>query len=372
MYFGDTKELDNLFKSDKEFKKMSGIPKKIYKAALCAIFVNLAQEGTKELKIKEYKSNVELCKRIKKNPQDYNNESILKEVTNVLENAMRLTEIKNVELLNTQDKIIDFMRKVLTQVTKDQRFLVTIEEIDYFWDIEKFINKCYKGANSNLNKKSWVEFDLEKGIIPTFPDFIAYADLISLWNMYLEKKEELVTIKRFEDNLLYRKKHSEINSLVHTLFVQSITFAESYFYYLFYNLKYQENYNYKNSGTKKFLESEQPQDTEIIERIIFKEFGKKQGDTNLYKEYKKINSIRNRIIHVSAFSENNISHMMPLINLNTEVLESSLENIIKFIKGIEDRLPENLKVMHWWDILPQHPDFKKQEPGNFISRIDIY
>src|SRR5690606_3910635 len=216
----------------------------------------------------------------------------------------------------------------------------------------------------------------ERSLVHTFPEFITYGDLISLWNIYLDKRNlKTQGILMKSDRRKIRLLDSEIHALHISLWTQAVTFVESYLYYIFYNIK-KSNYRLNSSKAQGFINATLPDDNQIIDSLILSEFHSQETTEfssnikKLHKEYRKINNIRNRFIHASAFDENSQSHLLPLISNNSDELINALEICSRLILEIEKILPAELQILFWWDSI-QHPNFKEYKKGNFIIRTDI-
>jgi uncharacterized protein with HEPN domain len=259
------------------------------------------------------------------------------------------------------------------QTKKHGKYITTISNLEEIMDLIKL----YEGTHLNVQPHHWVNIDLINGMIVTVPEFLTYVDLINNWNMFIDKYKkynlaiasDVVTplIER-QNKIENRRLGYEIDTLMRTLCISSVTFVESYLYYIFFNLK-QINYELSNGSAKNFLQNKKVEDDEIIERLILKEFITNPSSEfkTLLKEYKEINKVRNRLIHTSAFeTDAKTSELLPLLTITIKQLINTLETCIRIVEIIESSLPEELKILGWWERVT-HPKFKTFEKGDITS-----
>ncbi|WP_455931311.1 hypothetical protein [Priestia aryabhattai] len=352
--------------------KLSKNPKKIYKDTLVNIFLTSLRVGDYGGKKLDYFFQIHFCKDILENPKDYLDETPHKQYEAQVQDALCSFYIRNPYNEKTKNTIIELVRNVVEQHLNGERYLIKAKELDNLMDLKNFLKFIYRNANPNLSPHHWVEVDLERGIIPTFPDFLTYAHLISLWNIYVDKQ---IAYKEEQHRLKERTLDSELHALHTVLWTQAVTFTESYLYYIFYNIN-KGDYSLKSEKAKGYIKANKPDDNQIIVSLIIPEFKSKGNEElvsnikKLHKEYEAINNIRNRYIHASAFDDNQRSHLLPLISNRSEQLIKALEVCTNLVKAIENLLPSELKILFWWDAM-DHPVYKDYEKGNFIKRTDI-
>lgn len=368
-------ELKKLY-SNKYISRLSGNPKKIYRNALVGMFVTSIMFGNEQKKQKEFLDNIDFCKNLLNNPKDFLLDEQLQMVDEFVQSSLKNIFMKNPSTNKTAETIINLMRKAIDYKLNATRYLLKFEDLDHVMDLKSFFSRMQKNSNPNMSYHHWIEYDLKAGFVPSFPDFITYADLVSLWNMFLDKRVALIKEQAFNN---YPKKARLLNSELHALhissWIQGVTFVESYLYYVFYNIQ-KGNYPLKSKKAQGYIKSTLPDDNQIIDKLLISEFSTDQNKDNiahiksLHKEYKDINNTRNRFIHASAFEENNRSHLLPLIDSKYEDLPHVLETCTKLVLEIEKLLPLDLKILFWWDAV-DHPIYKDFEKGNFVKRTDI-
>ncbi|WP_368298532.1 hypothetical protein [Cytobacillus firmus] len=362
-------ELETLL-NGKAMKPLSGIPKKCYKYSLTAIFINICS-GRQLTQGQEL--NFAVVYDIKNNPKNYNNQSILNHIQRTVETSLEQSNFHDFNEYKTIDKIIDFFREVVASTKKQGTCLKTVNEVEQLFDVKKMFSNSHK----NVQSHHWIDINLTGGMVITVFEFITYADIVNTWNILVDKldiyskqifddpEKPLIEKKNTEEN---RNLKYEIDALARTLWVSSVTFVESYLYYLFYNVK-QANYSSKTDSVNRFLENQKVEDEEIIKTLILPEFarGKTGQLKHLINKYTEINKIRNRFIHPSAFaSSSNTSELLPLITITYDKVAESLETCTTLVKTIDDLLPDEFKVLVWWDNV-SHPDFSEYKKGSIIN-----
>ncbi|PYZ99097.1 hypothetical protein CR205_11220 [Alteribacter lacisalsi] len=364
-----TSKLDKML-SGKTIQKLSGKPKKCYKYSMTAIFLNICAN---EQMSDGQTLNFGIAEHILQNPEEYKSDNSLEYFKYMVENSFNNAFYHNPKEYKTVDKVINLFREIVLSTKKHGTCLLEVRKLEDIFDVKRF----YQKTHPNIQPHHWIEINLVRGMIPTFPDFFTYSDLVNTWNIYVEKREAFklgmfsepnvskLEIQYSTDN---KKLKYEMDALVRTLWIGSITFAESYLYYLFYNIK-QSGYTPKTESAKTILQQDRVEDEVVIKRIVIPEFmpeKRKHLNTKL-KEYSKFNKVRNKFIHPSAFhNEQEMSDLLPLITTSYNDLATVLESNINFIKEIEDNLPEKFKILFWWDNV-KHPDFKGLKKGNMIG-----
>ncbi|MDM5309707.1 hypothetical protein [Peribacillus frigoritolerans] len=356
--------------SGRTMKPLSGIPKKCYKYVLAAIFINTCS-GRQLTQGQEI--NFAIAYDIKSNPKEYNNQSILDHIQKTVETSLRQSFYHDYNEYKTIDKIIDFFREVVSSTKKLGTCLKNVSELEQLFDVKKVFSK----SHNSVQPHHWIDINIMGGMVLTVPEFISYADIVNTWNIFLERLNKYSEIIFDSSNTpLIEKKNSdenrslkyEIDALARTLWISSVTFVESYLYYLFYNVK-QANYTSTTDSVNRFLENQKVEDEEIIKRLILPEFikAKSNGIKNLIKKYSEVNNIRNRFIHPSAFaSTTNTSELLPLITVTYDKVVEALNTCTSLVKTIDDLLPDEFKVLVWWDNV-SHPNFTEYKKGSIIN-----
>jgi hypothetical protein len=360
-------ELEELL-SGKTMKCLSGIPKKCYKYALTAVFINICF-GRQLTKGQE--ENFEWVYSIKREPQKFKNQRVLDYLKDTVEESLKNCFFHNYNDYQTIDNIINFFRKLVSETKKHGTYLINVSEVQKLFDVKK----VFKASHKNIQPHHWIEIDLFDGMIITVPELFTYSDIVNNWNILVDKLKEYksamtsdisVPIIEIKNNIENRRLKYEIDTLSRTLWISSVTFVESYLYYLFYNLK-QINYQANSESGKSILQLQKVEDEEIIKRLVLPEFIKNNELDGLIKKYIEINKIRNRFIHPSAFhSSSHSSELLPLLTITINQVVDTLKVCTKLVKMIDDHLPENLKILVWWDRV-SHPAFKEYKKGDITN-----
>ncbi|MGG3470777.1 hypothetical protein ABES02_25270 [Neobacillus pocheonensis] len=383
----DFADLDYLF-SRKALDKLSKNPKKIYKNYLALIFTAALNKTTLIERLDKYRGIQTSCYDLLNNPKEYTEQSLVESTGKLFRGELNANYIKNPNVDSTIDSIISFMREMIKSRINGERYLISLKELEKMMSVKQYLSNYYSNSYDNLEHHHWIEFDMEKGLVHTFPEFITYAYLVSIWNIYLQKRKCLIEAREDQRHILsqdivfpsdirikVRTIESEMQALINSLSVQCITFTESYLYYVYYNVK-EGNFKLQSDIAKKFIKkSEQPNDEDIIDNLIKPEFlqaleTEEEKLLNLYAGFKKINRKRNRLIHASAFENEKKSHLIPLISMGSEELVDTLDLCVQFVLEVEKILPQSLKLLFWWGTM-KHPNFKEYEEGNYVTRRDI-
>ncbi|BDG44795.1 hypothetical protein [Saccharococcus caldoxylosilyticus] len=321
---------------------------------------------------KGQEENFEWVYSIKREPQKFKNQKVLDYLKGTVEKSLKDNFFHNYNDYQTIDNIIKFFRELVSETKKHGTFLVNVSEVQKLLDVKKL----YEATHKNIQLHHWIEFNLFDGMILTVPEFFAYTDIVNNWNILVDKIEQYksamaddsVPFIERKNNIENRRIRYEISSLSRILWVSSVTFVESYLYYLFYNLK-QINYQPNSESGKSILQLQKVEDEEIIKSLVLPEFIKNKNNEldRLIKKYIEINKIRNRFIHPSAFhSSSNLSELLPLLTTTVNQVINTLEVCTKLVKMIDDYLPENLKILVWWDRV-SHPVFKEYKKGDITN-----
>lgn len=314
---------------------------------------------------------------IRSNPNKFRDEKIYNlHYRKINLNSIRLG-LRNRQNSEFEDKIISFMREVLTKIQREERSLVTCKDMGVFVELDKVFKDIYRVPNIKILPHHWIEFDIVRGLIPTYPDFIVYGQLLYLWNVYVEKHQEYHQLIELGSsvNVNIKDVKYELDSLHTSLIVKSVTFVETYLYFLYFNIS-KSSIELQTEQAKGLIKAQRNvQDTDVIEKIVIKEFQIGMSQTELhafktrYKEYRRIANIRNRLIHASAFEKTNDNHLIYLITGSDEDLSTMLDFNTKFVLEIEDLLPESLKSLFWWNRENlKHPDYLNKQKGNLAVK----
>lgn len=264
-------ELAHLY-SRNAINKLSKNPKKEYKNGLVAIFVSSFMVGDYGRRVFEYNGNIAHCKDVLKNPRAYLNEETVKRTEEIVQIGLRQIFVKNPNSEETKNNIISLMRKIIEYQLDDARYLMLYDELNDLLDVVPLVRKLWRNPNPNLSNHHWFELDIEKGLVHTFPEFIVYGNLTSLWNMYLDKANEVVRQAALPVNRKEKRRlENELQALQFSLWIQAVTFTESYLYYVFYNVQ-KSNYPLSSNKAKDFINKEKPEDDQIVKQLILTEF----------------------------------------------------------------------------------------------------
>lgn len=368
-------ELIYLTKSE-TVRTLSGKPKKLYKYAIVATFFNVV--NGKQLQAGQL-GNVEIAKEILKNPKECYKKYNLEAFKNEVEKCLSQVYFHNTRLDTTIDKLFEFFREKLVALQNNKRFWQA-SEFEKIIDLEKF----YKDKSGTIKKHHWIDFNIEQGLIPTIPDFITYGDFINSWNILLQKWNEYnIYSEAFSEDIFgymelrkseeSRKIEYEIFTLQRICYTSCVTFVEAYLFYLFYNFK-MDNILGENEAIRKLydLNISKVNDTHIIEKIIIPHFIKEEVQENinkLYAKYKEINKVRNAVIHTTAFENRSIqkSTMESFFEIDLKSVEQAMTNSLDLILLIDRNLPEEFKLLYWWDLF-ESPDLSKWEQISIVNK----
>ncbi|OCS90833.1 hypothetical protein [Caryophanon latum] len=268
------------------------------------------------------------------------------------------------------DILIVFFRNYLTDLKFNKKTLYLVSDLEKIIRIKDY----FRDTNQHpIKNHHWIDITLHDNLIRTFPEFFNYQDLINLWNDYIKKYDKICELQKYNlsirDNPEYRRLDYSYKGSERTLVILATNFVESYLYYYFYNIKasklYPQNKLHKMKG---YI-----QDTQIIEDLLFVEHPKIKENASISLQYNKFNysiKIRDRFVHTSAFVEqtNKIAQLQPLLSLSTDETITILQNAIDFVYSIDNNLPENEKILFWWDSF-ETPDFNKRQ---FINPLNIF
>src|SRR5699024_611935 len=287
-----------------------------------------------------------------------------------IENELKDNYLHNFDSYFSIQKINKFFREKLYKLKEDKRFW-KVDDFEDLLSVQCFLQSYYPVFKKNTIKNHhWIDFNIRHGVTPTYPELISYNDLINSWNYILETSN-IYTEKLSAQN----KESDELRDLEYSIFsfqrfgyTTCVTFFEAYLYYIFYNLKSQNIYidDPKIQSLYK-LNRKKVTDEEILKQIIKpKYFSHKDDDLDQFndfkKKYKKLNDIRNSIIHTSAFENesNQLATMELFFDIDINKVRKAYELIIDFTLLIESKLPEDHKILFWWNFY-EEPDFKSNK-----------
>lgn len=359
------KELEVLL-SGKTLRTLTKVPKKCYKYVLTAVFINICF-GRQLTKGQE--ENFNWVYSIKRVPKAFEDPKKLYHIQKTVEVSLNNSAFYNYNEYETINKIIEFFRNMVAEIKKNGTYLVKINDVQSLFDIKKM----FDGSHNNVQPHHWIDIDLITGMVITVPEYYTYVDVVNSWNILVDKLEEYesvmsnnsIPIIERRNNIDNRRIKYEIDTLLRTLSISSVTFVESYLYYLFYNLK-EMNYQPKSGLSIKSIQK--VEDEEIIKKLLIPEFiGKNKYFEELFKKYKKLNKIRNRFIHISAFQDaSESSEMLPLVTMKFHQVVDTLETCTQLVKLVDGLLPEEYKILIWWDRVT-HPNFNNKKKGDITN-----
>lgn len=358
-------DLKTLFASE-TIRQFNSRAKKTYKLALCGIVADTFDKG-------QYAYGVHYGDaRTMATMPEFVNQNGPGQLHNRLVKGLESFYFYDFNDSTYVDKVIGFFRKFLNDYDKKKKRFYLLSEVKEIYDVEKLLND--RGYN-NIKNHHWLDISFYGPITPTFPEFYNYIDLLNLWNDFVGKKNELSKMIDEEktNQARYRELVYSASSSTRAVIISAVTYVEAYLYYYFYNIKNDENRN-TDERIKGILNSDGfVQDKQIVEKVIFKlhpEIKNNEAMKNLYKKYKEDLKIRDRYVHLSAFvnETNQMSELQPLITLSEEELEETLQNCIDFTYTLDGLLPENEKILFWWERF-ESPIFKS---NNKINTLNLF
>lgn len=355
---------------------MSGKHKKVYKYAICGIFINIIQGNHYKKMQNDNISQLFLIQKLPRNRTNF--DLLLKKFDQIVNSSLENNHFKkpyNDDFLNN---VIAFLRARLKEIGNDEISLFQIQEISQILDINNF------SGISCLKDHHWVEFSLNRPIIPTFPEYILFNDLKVQWNYYIDVRAILsnsqANIKTHKEYFEYLKdeqnRHDSysLGTLYRTLIILCVTFVEAYLYDLFLSVTESNLPNKKN--IESILNKRKIQDIEIVERVLcylFSDIKTNDEFNDLFKKYKKVIKKRDRYIHASAFTNtsSNKSDLEPLLNLDENSLVESLQLSVDFVNKINELLPEEFKILYWMDSNENDANYNKAVNFHEFSKLSL-
>ncbi|NMD69617.1 hypothetical protein HHO41_04895 [Bacillus sp. DNRA2] len=357
-------------------RKLSGEPKRLYKYSIVATFFNIV--AGKHLQTGQFE-NIEIAKDIIRDPKNASENYSLPHFKKEVHYCLRLRHFHNPDSGETVDYLFSFFREKLEGLKKGKRFWKG-SEFEKIISLDEFFKDTHARP---IKEHHWIDFNIERGLIPTIPEFITYGDLINSWNLLLERWKKYQKLAEehtgFISQLDFKKSEKgreieyEIFTLQRTCYTACVTFVESYLFYLFYNFKSIKLFEEDNDISNLYkLNERNINDTNVIETIIIPKFitteenNKKMKD--LYNEFEHINNTRNSIIHTTAYEDKSKqkSFMELFFEINLDKVEKSMTNSIEIVLFIESLLPEEHKLLQWWDRF-ETPDFSLRRKISIVN-----
>lgn len=346
----DLDKLIDLY-SSKTIRTMTSLPKKIYKKSLIGISIMIlcGKHNTYD-----QDKNLNFINTIKKNIYKKDElEQIYDKVQNIVNKSLSNSHFKKPYDDEFTDKIIFFMRRKLLELREEDISLFQAKELSGFLNFKRFF------SINSIHDYTWIELELSRGLIPTFPEMIIFNDLKVFWNKYLDILEVIDSFyfdeKFINNNLNYlsmpvnREKHYELGALYRNLVFLSVSYVESYLYHLFCLIREVEIE--EKSKVSRIVKKDMIQDTEIIEKVLFVLYPNLEKEiSDLYTKYKCILKHRDRYVHASPLIDksNNSPHLKPLLDINTDRLIIFLQTSIDIVLKIDSNLPKELKLLFWF------------------------
>lgn len=267
------------------------------------------------------------------------------------------------------DMIISFLRTYLKSYKEMGKTLYMISEVSHLLDIKNLVMHLH---GIDLKDHHWIDINFNAPIIPTFPEFFNYMDLINLWNDLIDKYNRVIAMQlKGHDNKhnpLWRELEYSYYGSLRAVVILAVNFVESYLYYYFYNCKKENRYpKNKVFNLKGYI-----QDTQVVEDLIFEEHKYIKDDSRaqeLYALYENVLKVRDRLVHTSAFVDKTrkVAELQPLLNLELNGVTNYLQNCIDLVSLFDSMLPKNEKILFWWDQF-ETPNFKVKKKISVLSK----
>src|SRR5690625_4723082 len=173
--------------STEHTKRLSGEPKNIFRYLLVGIFINTI-EVNKEDQSKAFRNSMKreeyigFSKAIIENPLSA--ETLKDLFIEDIQKDMKSKSFYNLDKNDVLSNINKFFREKLNYLKEGRRFW-KVEEFEKVFSVVDYL----KSYNINIPVKNhhWIDFNIRKGIVLTYPELITYNDLIVSWNLILEK-----------------------------------------------------------------------------------------------------------------------------------------------------------------------------------------
>lgn len=244
----------------------------------------------------------------------------------------------NDSVLNT---CVNFL---LSYLSNNERTLFLYGEIKDFWNIDALYQKL--DSRMRVFSNHWIELVPFRYHLPihTFPEYFAYQDMINTWNDTIDKYTNLKGVE-FSREKNVREMHYTYNSSLRTSLILGVHFFETYLYYLYYNLKSTGEF----SGNRLINRNDvrKINDKQIVKDLLYKEFPNLESIiTAHYRKYLETLEYRDAFVHMSAFSENGLSRMQYLLNVDIDIVSEALQNIADLVEMIETNIG-NYEILFW-------------------------
>ncbi|MGD6967126.1 hypothetical protein ACQCVP_11905 [Rossellomorea vietnamensis] len=263
--------------------------------------------------------------------------------------------IDDEELLN---KALKFCNDYIKEFLENDQKLYLYAIIQEFWDLKTLYRKKTAASLEELLPSNWIDLNPFMYPLPiyTFPDYLAYQDMINIWNDLVEKSDKIIHAEGREKRSL---QFSLVSSIKYSL-VASVHFTEVYLFYFYYLCrlegKYPENQLIKRRNIRSV------NDKEIITDLVYEEFEDiPDALKSVYGEYLKILEIRDAIVHLSPFKDENTkkSRIELTLDLDMSVALRAIKTCFGLVKETNDIIGRDL--LFWLNSMemPYFDDFSK-------------
>ncbi|MEA3318411.1 MAG: hypothetical protein U9Q88_00180 [Bacillota bacterium] len=362
-------ELLEDFVSTTEIRKFRGNAKKMYRLLLlktfCSAWTNDRrefQDGISQLILMlHYRDN----NYTKFDEEDYNYKSncwqdyLFERSFNCINKESDQYEVVEAHLITA----IEFCRDFITEYLANKQTLYMYAQIESFWNLEELIKKNTTSTIRKILPCHWFDLSIFQYHIPilTFPDYLAYQDMINLWNDLIKKNEAYLTSNGIETRSIA---HSIISSEKYTI-VAAVHFVEIYLFYFYYLCKLQNTFPNNELTNRTNIRS--ITDKSIVEKLLMKEYLPLPVNIKkFYDDYKEILSIRDAIAHLSPFRDDhsNKSRIELSFNIGLSNVGRYLQTCYDFVLEIERSI--NGDLLFWTDSMEQ-PNFLSNKQINNLN-----
>ncbi|MGM0950040.1 MAG: hypothetical protein ACQEWT_14570 [Bacillota bacterium] len=346
-------------------KKFNRDSRKIYKLLLCGVFGEIIHNGA------FYRTDCYKLAYDMNEKYDYCNRvatvEMYEELLEKIESSFNFFDLRDSNYVN---EVTGFLRRFINESIAKKKRLYLYSEVENLYDFKLLYSGQYQ-----LKSHHWIDINIYHFATPTLPEYYNYIDLINSWNDFINKSSKFreihFSMEKEEKRGEIKELEYSINSNSRFLIILAITFVESYLYYYFYNIKADESKN-GNEKVAGFLKKSKVDDTDIIKKLIFKlhnEIAQDEEVKTLFNRYTKHNNLRNRFVHASAFIDesNQMSQLQPLLNLTQDKVCSICQDCVDFVVAIDEKLPEDERLLFWWDQY-QTPNFKKMQHISTLNK----
>lgn len=264
------------------------------------------------------------------------------------------------------NKGVKFCKNYLDEFIKTDQKMYMYSQIKDFWDLENVYKKSKTVKMNGFLSCFWIDLRPFEAPIPTytFPDYLAYQDMINLWNDAVYKRDKLITLKGDEVERR-RISHSFVSTGKYAI-VAGVHFVETYLFYFYYFCRLEKKFPRNKLTNRKNIRS--VNDKEIIEQLLFKEYKDiSQNLKELYEAYKQALEIRDAIVHLSPFKDDNSNKTRIELTMGFELWDISkhLQVCYDLVVAINETIDFNLL---FWSELMEVPNFRGQK---IISNLNI-